>query len=434
MSSTNISLPRLYEVVGFDHHRRPNGFQRISSPPDLLHDSEEDDGDSLSTSPPLHHQHDFDLAAHHRRKSVPHKSPSAIHDAFQASAIDKSVVFQWDASAFHPPYPVHPAHHLVSPDAHHQQRFSQQHAQQQQQQHQHSPPPSMSDDDLFDDEMRQLPPLKSKVICGESLISALRHRVAKARQIDPLPLKKRHIHTPRRQLTATCISLPPLHQQNSHSPRITKKKMAISVPQHQQQVSQPQHLSSPPSSASSSPQFSASLPSTSPSPPAMPRAKQQQQPRARKTNANGQVRHGSSGRPCRVKGPCQACRETSDGCMRKAFDWPFPSNQQQSDKGKLFVYLCNKCGLRYNKSGGCVCRSCRWVFCKEEKRKAMQYIDEMRKKRPDGHVDMDEDIEGFVCTPKYWSCGRPWKVGWVLNDHQQHEEHDDDNSSSCDSV
>src|SRR5205085_2410484 len=57
--------------------------------------------------------------------------------------------------------------------------------------------------------------------------------------------------------------------------------------------------------------------------------------------------HGaSSGRPSRVKGPCQSCQEASDGCMRKAFHWPFPSSQIFNDKGKPFVYLCNKCGLR----------------------------------------------------------------------------------------
>ncbi|CAO3680997.1 unnamed protein product [Rhizopus microsporus] len=77
----------------------------------------------------------------------------------------------------------------------------------------------------------------------------------------------------------------------------------------------------------------------------------------------------SSGRPCRIKGPCQACQETVDGCMRKAFDWPFETSQTFFDKGKPYVYLCNKCGLRYNKSNGCVCRHCRWVFCKEEKEK-----------------------------------------------------------------
>ncbi|KAI9261449.1 hypothetical protein BDA99DRAFT_537838 [Phascolomyces articulosus] len=125
-----------------------------------------------------------------------------------------------------------------------------------------------------------------------------------------------------------------------------------------------------------------------------------------------QQQHGT-GRPARIKGPCQACHESSDGCMRKAFNWPFPSNAVFNDKGRPYVYLCNKCGLRYNKSGGCVCRNCRWVLCKEEKRKAMQHITYMRRTRADGRVDPDDDIVDFVCSPKYWSCGRPWKVGWI---------------------
>ncbi|KAI8643580.1 hypothetical protein BD408DRAFT_414525 [Parasitella parasitica] len=138
--------------------------------------------------------------------------------------------------------------------------------------------------------------------------------------------------------------------------------------------------------------------------------------------------HTTSGRPSRVKGPCQACNETSDGCMRKAFNWPFPTNTIFNDKGKPFVYLCNKCGLRYNKSGGCVCRHCRWVLCKEEKRKAMQLIDQMRRSRPDGKIDPEENIENFACTPKYWNCSRPWKVGWVL--HSQHDGDEDDEDTS----
>lgn len=144
-------------------------------------------------------------------------------------------------------------------------------------------------------------------------------------------------------------------------------------------------------------------------------------------NSSSTTHHASSGRPSRVKGPCQACHETSDGCMRKAFNWPFPTSTIFNDKGKPFVYLCNKCGLRYNKSGGCVCRHCRWVLCKEEKRKAMQLIDQMRRSRPDGRIDLDEDIENFACSPKYWSCGRPWKVGWVLN--SQHDDADDEEDS-----
>ncbi|KAI9303079.1 hypothetical protein BJ944DRAFT_250965 [Cunninghamella echinulata] len=123
----------------------------------------------------------------------------------------------------------------------------------------------------------------------------------------------------------------------------------------------------------------------------------------------------SSGRPVRTKGPCQACRESTEACMRKAFDWPFPSDEIYYDKGKPFVYLCNKCGLRYNKSGGSVCRKCRWVLCKEEKRKALQYIEDIRALRPDGKIDLDEEIPSFICTPKYWHCGQPWKVNWILN-------------------
>ncbi|KAI7867141.1 hypothetical protein BDF14DRAFT_1743220 [Spinellus fusiger] len=127
----------------------------------------------------------------------------------------------------------------------------------------------------------------------------------------------------------------------------------------------------------------------------------------------------------RIKGPCQACNEVSDSCMRKAFNWPFPTTAVFLDKGRPFVYLCNKCGLRYNKSNGCICHHCRWVFCKEEKRKAAKFIENMRKSRPDGYVGPDEDIEGFVCIPKYWSCGKPWKVGWVLNDLEDQSEEDE---------
>lgn len=56
----------------------------------------------------------------------------------------------------------------------------------------------------------------------------------------------------------------------------------------------------------------------------------------------------------------------------------------------------------------------------------MQHIEQMRRSRPDGKVDPDENIEVFTCTPKYWSCSHPWKVGWILN--SQHDEEDDDDS------
>lgn len=79
----------------------------------------------------------------------------------------------------------------------------------------------------------------------------------------------------------------------------------------------------------------------------------------------------------------------------------------------LLIHLLTHC--RYNKSNGCVCRNCKWVLCKEDKRKAMHFIDAMRAKRPDGYLDPEEEIEGFLCPPKYWKCNQPWKVGWVLS-------------------
>ncbi len=47
----------------------------------------------------------------------------------------------------------------------------------------------------------------------------------------------------------------------------------------------------------------------------------------------------------------------------------------------------------------------------------------MRSKRPLGQpIGLDEEIENFVCNPKYWDCGRTWKVGWVLNEHHLEDE------------
>ncbi|KAI9300089.1 hypothetical protein BJ944DRAFT_244531 [Cunninghamella echinulata] len=403
------SLPSLYEVVKPEQYYHTtfqntnnsstttgssssssssSAFHRVGSPPELLHDSEEDDGDSFSsTSTTPQHDLLFDEHTYHsRRKSVPHKSPSILQDVFQASAIDKSVIFQWDTTTLLPPI---------------------------QQQHDNS-----------NNDTSSATIIKPKVICGESLLSALRHRVALARQQD-LPIKKRIIHMPRRQLTATCIELPNHHQQG-----ITKHKLSIPIiHQHTSLSSSSSHhhsmkinnnisinsLIDPlPKSSSSFNQIDP-ISNSSPSSPIAPIIKQRGRKPLQPSSSTTTTRHTSSGRPSRVKGPCQACQETSDGCMRKAFDWPFPTNQTFNDKGKPFVYLCNKCGLRFNKSGGCVCRHCRWVFCKEEKRKAMQYIEQMRRNRPDGYIDPEEEIENFVCTPKYWSCGQRWKVGWVLN-------------------
>jgi hypothetical protein len=52
----------------------------------------------------------------------------------------------------------------------------------------------------------------------------------------------------------------------------------------------------------------------------------------------------------------------------------------------------------------------------------------MRHNRPgDAIIDPEEDIENFVCNPKYWKCGKLWKVGWVLTNAA---EEDDDTLSS----
>ena len=88
-----------------------------------------------------------------------------------------------------------------------------------------------------------------------------------------------------------------------------------------------------------------------------------------------------------------------------------------NDGNNNYTSHCIICVYRYNKSGGCVCRNCRWVLCKEEKRKALQHITYMRRTRANGRVDPDDDIVDFICSPKYWSCGQAWKVGWIPQDN-----------------
>lgn len=62
----------------------------------------------------------------------------------------------------------------------------------------------------------------------------------------------------------------------------------------------------------------------------------------------------------------------------------------------------------------------------------MQLIDSMRLFRPDRKIGLEDDIENFVCNPKYWPCGHTWKVGWVLQ--TQHSEDDDDSSSATEDT
>ncbi|KAI9025782.1 hypothetical protein CLU79DRAFT_743047 [Phycomyces nitens] len=366
-----------------DHHK--SAFRRVPplamlSPPELLHDSEEDDEDTIptprlfrpiSTRPTKYDQ--TGRLCIYRPKATPYRSPSIIDDALQQTAVDQSVVFQLNVQR----YPTNtPKEHAIS--------------------------------------------CTPTVICGESLLTALRKRVAAARHNNRnrmTPGRPKHaatrIRIPKTRnldvISASSSSLSSVSDSGSEAREPSPEPEPHHTPQVRRRpwldddndgsvVSSTSHHSSA-SNQSFETQASQDI----------------QKPRNRKKPVSPRPTHPTSGRPSRVKGPCQACQETSDGCMRKAFDWPFPATSVFNDKGRPFVYLCNKCGLRYNKSGGSVCRCCRWVFCKEEKRKAMQHIDQMRKSRPDGRVDPDEDIEHFVCTPKYWTCGQPWKVGWVLN-------------------
>ncbi|KAL7323807.1 hypothetical protein PS15p_210409 [Mucor circinelloides] len=403
-----------------------------ASPPDLLHDSEEDDEDSLSTpslslSPKQgflssstrdHKNRSYShgdvvrpfLAFHHRRKSVPHRSPSVVGDALQASLMDKSVVFQLNVQQPHTPDSSSKSPSTTEPEATHHDESG------------YTANQSCPDcGDACDIKCT------SKVICGQSLLSALRRRVAYARSLkqeDELPAKHPRMSRRKRTRTASIIEIPrsayrrtsTSSDQSAGSPTEQPSAMfTLNRPSNQQIY--PQHQQ----------QHQAPYPHPNEEDGDYDDGDQHQVKRVKKSNnaprRQSSTAHGqSSGRPSRVKGPCQACQEASDGCMRKAFNWPFPASQIFNDKGKPFVYLCNKCGLRYNKSGGCVCRNCRWVFCKEEKRKALQHIDAMRRKRPDGEVDPNEDIENFVCSPKYWTCGKPWKVGWVLENLEEDDE------------
>ncbi|KAI8056538.1 uncharacterized protein B0P05DRAFT_560082 [Gilbertella persicaria] len=330
------------------------------SPPDLLHDSDEDDGDSLCTpsvSSSPHAYHD----PCNRKKTIPYKSPSVAYDTTR-QAFDNSVVFQLNLVPSH-------AHANVS---------------------------NMTNQGKLIEETCDFK-CTSHIVCGQSILSALRRRVAHARS---------HLHQTQPRLShkrtryGSMVQIPkPKYRRidtDSEENDVMSNDSITSDLEHKFRTVENQYHN----------------------PHSMDQISTKHEPTKRTKNP------APTGRPTRVKGPCQACQEASDGCMRKAFNWPFSTNQTFSDKGKPFVYLCNKCGLRYNKSNGCVCRHCRWVFCKEEKRKALQHIEAMRRSRPDGRVDPNENIENFVCSPKYWTCGKPWKVGWVLNSLNEDDDED----------
>ena len=218
----------MLRAVQKDEHK--SAFQRILlSPPELLHDSgnDEDDEDSLPSLslniPSFYSTSLMKQPLQTRRKSVPQRSPSVM-----ASAGDKSVVFQLDLES-----------HAFSPPA------------------------------------------------RRSILSVLRRKIVEQRQ-----QRRPRLYTPQHRIV-TQIQMP--------------EPKSPAAPPQQQQPQQPQQ--------GALPSTALSLPQT-------------------------------QGRPVKIKGPCQACRESSDGCMRKAFNWPFPSSAVFNDKGRPYVYLCNKCGLR----------------------------------------------------------------------------------------
>ncbi|KAI7865095.1 hypothetical protein BDF14DRAFT_1744473 [Spinellus fusiger] len=405
-SKTSISM-------NYSLNSHKSAFQRLSmsmlSPPLNSNDSEDDEVVTTPVTEPrlfrpmAYKPSSYDQDGHLsviRPKAIPYRSPAISLDTLQQSALDQSVVFQLTVNPYSPVDQV---------GGHHEGGMT----------------------------------CVPKVICGESLLTALRKRVAAARH------HKNTIYSTKPLKLATRIRIPktrPMGKADTNSKALESSPEP--EPHHTSEVQRRPWLDE-----ITAPFMSSHSPNTLSQPidrlncPSSPshsidatmndttiehfNENTDEESNHEKDDYKQQIKKyvsdrptHSSGRPSRVKGPCQACQETSDGCMRKAFDWPFSTPSIFNDKGRSFVYLCNKCGLRYNKSGGSVCRSCRWVFCKEEKRKAMKHIDQMRKSRADGQVDPNEDIEHFVCTPKYWTCGQPWKVGWVLNSNEKESSSD----------
>ncbi|KAG2219055.1 hypothetical protein INT45_008899 [Circinella minor] len=405
-------------------HQFKSAFKRIitSSPPDLLHDisgGEEDDEDSLpslsitppffatssstnnniesvlSTTSPSLIKHHHQIAPSSTTITIPSSSSSSIKRNHNNNN-NKSYLQQHDKEKRDHQY------HLFR-------------TRRKSVQPQRSPTLTAGNQSIvFQLDLEShafLPPLPPT----NTILSTLRKRVVLERKQQQLQVhqKRPRLYKPQQRLV-TRIKIPtkkvppppsslPLKQQQQQQQSDSSSLLTELIPSSRsrsQILQQQQHQGEKRSEISSSVSVS-SL-----------KSQQQQQ-------------HGT-GRPARIKGPCQACHESSDGCMRKAFDWPFPSNSIFNDKGRPYVYLCNKCGLRYNKSGGCVCRNCRWVLCKEEKRKALQHITYMRRTRSNGRVDPNDDIVDFVCSPKYWSCGQSWKVGWIPQDNNKNNNNEFD--------
>jgi hypothetical protein len=167
---------------------------------------------------------------------------------------------------------------------------------------------------------------RTKVISGESLLMALKRRVTAARQINH---SSKRMHQSQ-QIPATRIWLP-----KTASPIIHKKYPARRL---EYSVTQP-HRRQPSQESMNLEVYDEERDDRSSS------EKSDSGPRERQPT--GQFKpHAASPKSAKPKGPCQACQEHSEGCMRKAFDWPLTDGKVYYDKGRAFVYLCNKCGLR----------------------------------------------------------------------------------------
>lgn len=363
MDLSAINLPSAYNLTSHqhpqqsDHHQQQHhhpiyttkprsAFHRhqptsMPSPPELMHDSEEDEEES--TGSPIMTAMQLDVAQpsyHHSiRKSTPHRSPAAVKDAIQASAVDKSVVFQLDVRS-HPFFPASTtssARMSASPASSH-------------------------------DQVPMCPECKltnccgmactSRVICGESLLTALRKRVAQARS-EQQPRRrqrlalssrssfKRTTTTTTATRKSTHIDIPRVSASSRHHYHSSEEDDDADddyteVSAEDEQEKRLREIRRRPwidHSDQTTPSPQPASPTTPQQPSAQIKDHSQEQPALRK-------RSPPAGRPSRVKGPCQACQESSDGCMRKAFNWPFPTSSVYNDKGRKFVYLCNKCGLR----------------------------------------------------------------------------------------
>lgn len=313
------SFKHLFESLIVDNDspmiNKSNGYDQLS-PPQLYDDTEDDSDSSPSRSlSPKQSYHDYDIFSHHRavnnntntnrslsdsyikslpssmnrRKSVPYKSPS--------SSTDNSVVFQ-----------------LLN----------------------HTSTNSAAE--YYQDYKNACDQPSTKIICGQSLLSKLRKRVEHARNLIHLPPPSRSAprlknRTAPQWRSHSIIEIPhhPIAQYHSRPWVDEEEEKAEQIEKFTCQPPQNQQTRKRPSQQQHNDESSAK--------------------RTKKSVNESTTYHHSppavAGRPSRVKGPCQACNEASDGCMRKAFNWPFPANQVFNDKGKPFVYLCNKCGLRY---------------------------------------------------------------------------------------